>query len=177
MTPQRPPTEPLALIHTNLPIAATSRDPCFNRPKPTSIQPSVATHPPMPPSFQHDYDASTAGLTTALAAVERDAAALGFGPATQTKLRLVVEELYTNVLRHSAGAVGPVRISLQRVAPGQARLQFEDGATAFDPFNATAAAITAAELHAPVQDRPVGRLGMVLVRGLAVSATYVRDTG
>ena len=131
----------------------------------------------MPPSFQHDYDASTAGLTTALAAVERDAAALGFGPATQTKLRLVVEELYTNVLRHSAAAAGPVRISLQRVAPGQARLQFEDGATAFDPFNATAAAITAAELHAPVQDRPVGRLGMVLVRGLAVSATYVRDTG
>ena len=127
------------------------------------------------PLIVHSYPSSNAGLCSALLAIERDAAQLGCAKATITKLRLVVEELYTNTLRHSDAAVDAlVIISLQRNADARAHLRYEDESAAYDPFSALQAAPRRAALRSPVEDRPVGRLGITLVQGLSVSATYAR---
>ena len=122
---------------------------------------------------QH-YPANSAGLLNALNTVEQDAARLGFTSSTQAKLRLVVEELYTNSLRH--GQIQPsaqITITLTREQQDLAHLRFEDRGSPHNPFDARHATPPTA-LAQPVEDRPVGRLGIVLIQGLAVSTTYTR---
>ena len=132
----------------------------------------------MPMSIRNHYAATPAGLRAALAGVVRNAARMGFAQVTQAKLRLVVEELYTNTLRHSAATSATrVRVRLQRTSRSRVCLRFEDEGAAYDPFAPAHLAALGAALQLPVEDRPVGQLGIVLIEGLAHSVTYARVAG
>ena len=124
--------------------------------------------------FAHTYAAAEEGMRAALIALEQAANQLGMRPHTQSKLLLIAEELYTNTLRHgSARAQGQVHIRLGRQGE-HAWLRYEDEGAAYDPFAAAHADDLRDELRMPVADRPVGRLGIVLIQGLALSTQYVR---
>ena len=125
------------------------------------------------PLVIHRYPASSPGLQDALEHIERDSARLGFATSTQMKLRLVVEELYTNTLRHGrAQPSSVVIITLTRTADDHAHVRFEDEGNAYDPFSTLETLPNRAALTKPVEDRPVGRLGLVLIQGLALSVSY-----
>ena len=93
------------------------------------------------------------------------------GVATQPCLRLnlVLEELFTNTVRHGHGGDcdAPVWVSLARNA-AQVRVTYEDTAPPFNPY---------ARLpdHSPdttLEMRKLGGLGVLLTRGMAASRDY-----
>lgn len=94
-----------------------------------------------------------------------------FGRETCLRLALLVEELFTNTVVHGHGAdsEAPIRLECE-VAPGRLALTYEDTGPAHDPF----AQVVAPEADATVEDRPVGGLGVLLVRAMAQQVEYRR---
>lgn len=101
------------------------------------------------------------------ALVESAAGAAGFDAADAMRLRLVVEELFTNTVAHGHGAdsEAPVRVTLDST-PGRVAVTYEDTAPPFDP-RARAPAADPVALRA-------GGLGLVLVTQLARDLAYAR---
>ena len=100
-------------------------------------------------------------------AVERTAA---------LRLTLIVEELFTNTVRHGYRREGdmPIRIALAR-AESAVALLYEDAAPRHDPLAGADGAPP--DLAAPVESRPVGGLGVRLVGELAAGARYAYEQG
>ena len=90
--------------------------------------------------------------------------------ATILELRLVAEELLTNLAKygHDDGAAHWARVGLTFVA-GDVILEFTDDGRPFDPL-----AAPPPEFSAQVGERPIGGLGVHLVRSLVDAAEYVR---
>ena len=84
-------------------------------------------------------------------------------------LRLVAEEVLTNVANHGHddGAEHWVRIGFELVS-GEVMLEFADDGRPFDPLAAKAREVT------PGSERPIGGLGLELVRSLVDAAAYAR---
>jgi serine/threonine-protein kinase RsbW len=90
-------------------------------------------------------------------------------------VRLIVEELASNVIEHGGTdvAAGERELSVDIGIDGdRLSLQFSDDGAPFDP---TAAA--APDLDADIEDRPIGGLGLHLIRQLAEEISYRRDGG
>ena len=100
------------------------------------------------------------------ALVEQAAVAAGFGPDDTLRLRLVIEELFTNTVTHGHGAdsEAPVRLTLDSDA-GRVAVTYEDTGPPFDPATATA--------PEPPGRHP-GGLGLVLVKRLGRDLMYTR---
>jgi len=101
--------------------------------------------------------------------VERFCAEAGIARDHGLRLNLVLEELFTNTIRHGYRDCGdaPVWISLSR-NDGDVRVVYEDAAPPFNPY-AWLAAATAASPEPP---RRPGGLGILLTKELAASREY-----
>jgi serine/threonine-protein kinase RsbW len=88
-------------------------------------------------------------------------------------LNLVLEELFTNVVRHGGGQglPGVAHIRLEVVGP-DAIVRFSDRGTAFNPLVAPGPA-----LEAPLESRRAGGLGIHLVRQIMQDLLYERSDG
>jgi anti-sigma regulatory factor (Ser/Thr protein kinase) len=100
----------------------------------------------------------------AAAALERD---------DGLRLRLCVEELFTNTVRHGHGGESdePVTVSAA-IRPGEVTLTYEDTAPPHDP--------TTAVLPDPdhlAEQRRIGGLGVLLIRTFAEDLAYTRAGG
>lgn len=86
-------------------------------------------------------------------------------------VQLILEELITNIINH-AHDDGEVHDIGLRVAAETSQLivEIEDDGRPFDPLS-----IPEADVHAPIQDRPIGKLGLHLVRQMADSMEYSRS--
>jgi len=89
-------------------------------------------------------------------------------------VELVVEELFMNVANHAypATAKGYVDITWSVPKPGLLAIEITDQGSGFDPL-----AKEGPELAGSLEDRPIGGLGILLVRQLATSLDYRRDGG
>jgi serine/threonine-protein kinase RsbW len=85
----------------------------------------------------------------------------------------VLEELFTNSVRHGgcAGMENAVHIRLQLHDDG-VRVEYSDRGAAFDPLSAPAP-----DLELPLADRPVGGLGIHLLRQIMRELVYRREDG
>ncbi|KFN49058.1 SpoIIE family protein phosphatase, partial [Arenimonas composti] len=84
-------------------------------------------------------------------------------------LDLVIEEVATNVLGHCGDCPMP-QLSLQAVVDGdRLALRFTDDGPAFDPL-----AAPPPDLEADIADRPIGGLGVFLIRELSEEVAYAR---
>ena len=92
------------------------------------------------------------------------------------RLTLIVEELFTNTVMHGYGkdSDAPIHISLRHEGDAVGLL-YEDAAPQYDPLPQIAA--PAADLSAPVEARPIGKLGLNLIRELTEDARYVHEDG
>jgi anti-sigma regulatory factor (Ser/Thr protein kinase) len=90
------------------------------------------------------------------------------------KLFLIIEELAVNVMTHGYGgrADGLIDIGLGYSA-GQVEIRMEDEAVSFDPLQNAPAAV----IDASVEDRPIGGLGVHLVKTLVSSIEYASANG
>jgi serine/threonine-protein kinase RsbW len=92
------------------------------------------------------------------------------------RLRLVVEELFTNTVRHGHGCESdaPICVALSALE-GRVALVYEDNAPPYNPLTQTSAA--GVDPEDTVSGRSVGGLGILLVRELAASAHYAYEDG
>jgi anti-sigma regulatory factor (Ser/Thr protein kinase) len=103
------------------------------------------------------------------------AAELGLAANEKARILIVIEELFTNLSRYGypsqPGPEGVAEVTLE-LEGSQLTIEFSDDGQAFDPL-----ANTALNLDQPIKTRPVGGLGLHIVRGLADEAHYSRRDG
>ena len=88
-------------------------------------------------------------------------------------LRLALEELATNVIKHGFGEEGhefEIEISS---SPEKVVVNVTDGARPFNPLEAP----PDPNVEAPLEDRPIGGLGVFLVRKISDEMFYRRTQG
>ncbi len=82
-------------------------------------------------------------------------------------LDLVIEELFTNLVRHATGSRGDVDVSLESTPRGVVLTLREYDADRYDPT-----AAPEVDIHRPIADRRPGGLGIHLVRQLSTDFRY-----
>lgn len=101
--------------------------------------------------------------------LEAFCASAGVGRHSCLRLNLVLEELFTNTVRHGHGGDcdAPVWVSLVRQGE-QVRVTYEDTAPPFNPYArlATASPDTSLEMRKP------GGLGVLLTKEMAAAKDY-----
>ncbi|HYL36026.1 MAG TPA: ATP-binding protein [Bryobacteraceae bacterium] len=105
--------------------------------------------------------------------VRAGAESAGLGPDELDKLDLILEELLVNIARYAyQPASGVVEVAYAADGPGVLLVEISDSGRIFNPLKNEAA-----DLSGGLADRPVGGLGVFLVRWLADSITYRREQG
>ena len=115
-------------------------------------------------------------LPETAAFVESFCALHGIGRDDALRLTVIVEELFTNTVEHGYGGESdaPIGIALSFVVD-EVEVLYEDGAPRYDPL--VHLSPTGSDLEAAIESRPVGGLGVELVRQLTASARYVHEDG
>lgn len=106
--------------------------------------------------------------------VRRGARAANLPEAQLDELDLLIEEIVMNISRYSypEGAPGKMTVTYSVPRPGELTVEVGDQGVAFDPL-----AASPPDLTLDLALRPVGGLGIVLLRSLAKSLTYRREDG
>lgn len=98
---------------------------------------------------------------------------MGWTERALFQVRLVVEELLMNIISHGSDGQHRPRIRLQLAQDDNLlRLEIADDGIAFDPLQALPP-----DLEADLDDRPIGGLGVHLVRQLSDNVAYRRVDG
>ena len=90
------------------------------------------------------------------------------------ELDLLIEEILVNISRYSypEGAPGTVTVTYSVAEPGELALEVGDQGVEFDPLE-----VSPPDLTLDLAERPVGGLGILLLKSLARSLTYRREQG
>ncbi|MCE2501271.1 MAG: ATP-binding protein [Dehalococcoidia bacterium] len=105
------------------------------------------------------------------AAVEEFAERDNWPPDLVFKLNLVLEELGVNIVNYS-GATGAIEISLASDEE-TVTIEIADNGRPFNPL----AELDTPDISAPLGERPVGGLGVHLVRSMMDELSYSREDG
>ena len=91
-----------------------------------------------------------------------------------SELDVIVDELIMNVYSHAYPdhSLGHVTVTYSIPAPGELRVEVADQGVAFNPLEAKPPDLTLS-----IEDRPIGGLGVYLVKTFAKSLTYRREQG
>ena len=99
--------------------------------------------------------------------------AAGLSSADRDRLDLVLEELLVNVARYAyQPGTGDVEVSYSPESGGRLMLEISDNGRFFNPLEKDDP-----DLALSLEDRPIGGLGVFLIRQLVDSLTYRREEG
>lgn len=98
-------------------------------------------------------------------------------------IEISVEELFTNIASYAYGAAGgkaKIEADIREVPPEsdggdekvEARIWLSDQGTPFDPFSGEDP-----DIHLPIEERPVGGLGIYMVKRFMDRVSYERKDG
>lgn len=94
-------------------------------------------------------------------------------PAARNAFDLALVEWLTNILSYAYEDQREHFITVRLLAaPGLAQAEVRDDGREFNPLN-----LPAPDVQAPLEERPIGGLGIHLIRQLMDSVEYRRDTG
>jgi anti-sigma regulatory factor (Ser/Thr protein kinase) len=113
--------------------------------------------------------AELSALSSLYEFIERSAERMSLSPSKTYDLQLVSSELVTNVIEHGyQGASGEIKV---RIAQDDASVEiiYLDDAGAFDPT-----AVATPNLTLPLEERPIGGLGIHIVRQVMEEFEYRR---
>lgn len=97
----------------------------------------------------------------------------GFDESVEFDLNLVLEELFTNTVRHGGLRDQPNAARIRMRAAGQdVEVEYRDRGVAFNPLEAPEP-----DIHAPLSERRPGGLGIHLVRQIMQDVRYRRADG
>ncbi len=83
-----------------------------------------------------------------------------------------IEELFTNMVKYNPGNPDGIRIALER-REGEVQVRLTDSSA--EPFDVTAA--PEADTRGTVEERPIGKLGLHLVKKLVDDIGYRHENG
>jgi anti-sigma regulatory factor (Ser/Thr protein kinase) len=116
-------------------------------------------------------DDARCGCAAALDRLEACCRAAALSGPIVIELRVVAEEVLTNVAKYGFEPGRPPAVELHLTfTEAAAVLEFRDQGRAFDPL-----AEPLPGLEAPIEERPVGGLGLALVRALVDEVLYERE--
>ena len=129
-----------------------------------------------PSSEQAEFPARLAALSETAGFAQAFCQRNGISRDDALRLTLVIEELFTNTVRHGYRdeSDAPIRISLA-LADGRVTLLYEDSAPRYDPLAQLSAPPSG--LAVPIESRPIGGLGVYLLGQLVTSARYAYENG
>lgn len=107
-------------------------------------------------------------------AVEDLAAREAWPPAVIMQVNLVLEEIIVNIIDYGYpdGRPGQIEVALD-ATPTEIHIHIEDDGDAYDPF----AQAPPPDVAATLKDRPIGGLGVYLVRHYMDTCAYQRRVG
>lgn len=105
------------------------------------------------------------------AAVEEFAERDDWPPDLTFKVHLVLDELSVNVVNYSGGA-SEIEVSLAANAD-EVRVEIADDGQPFDPLHEA----PEPDIDAPLEERPIGGLGIYFVREMMDELHYSRENG
>lgn len=93
----------------------------------------------------------------------------GVPESVRGDLRLIAEEAVTNVLKYASARTIELALELEA---HQARLELRDDGLPYDPLGAPSP-----DLESPLEERPIGGLGIHLLKELTDEIQYRREAG
>lgn len=120
--------------------------------------------------MEKDFRREIAALDDIFRSVDEFLAGQAVDEKTALTTKLVVEELFTNLVRHDVGGRDRVVVSLEREG-GRLIIRLSDFDV--DPFDISEAGPI--DIHLPLARRKVGGLGLHLVRNLVDELRYDYD--
>jgi serine/threonine-protein kinase RsbW len=111
--------------------------------------------------------AVAASLPSFQAALDQVCARAGIAAEIRNDLQVVLDEVCSNVFKHAYSAPGgTLRLTVRRLSDA-IELTFTDQGRAFDPLS-----LPAPDLTLPLDERPLGGLGIHLVRQMTDRQSY-----
>jgi anti-sigma regulatory factor (Ser/Thr protein kinase) len=117
--------------------------------------------------MERDFKREIAALDDVFRSIDEFLAGQPVDEKTVLVTKLVVEELFTNLVRHDIGGLDRVGVSLTREG-GRLIIRLKDFDV--DPFDLSEA--EPVDIHLPLAQRKVGGLGLHLVRNLVDELSY-----
>ena len=114
-----------------------------------------------------------ADLARVLDEVDARLAALPVSPQRKYAVRLALDELLSNVIRYAYDDQASHRIGLKLETGDPFFLTIEDDGKPFDPLADAPPPV----LAGPVEDRPIGGLGLHILKKMGLRLAYRRDAG
>lgn len=124
----------------------------------------------MKAEFSRGLTDGRAGFPSLLEAVETWLDNHGVPPGATAQLMIAFDEIVSNVLDHGGDSGVPAIEVALAVADGAINVEISDDGRPFDPLSAPPPNTTL-----PVEDRPIGGLGIHLVRELMDEVSYRRE--
>jgi len=124
--------------------------------------------------LNRDFPARFAAFEEIKALIDKFGAMAGLRSADCHKLTIIVEELFTNTIRHGHGGDSDACVSVAfEYDHGEIGLVYEDSAPPFDPL----AAGQRRDIESTINERRVGGLGILLTIGLTEKVDYAYVAG
>jgi anti-sigma regulatory factor (Ser/Thr protein kinase) len=115
------------------------------------------------------FPATMEGLLASLEAVDHTGITWNLDASLVSRVRLIVEELFSNTIKYGYGVECDRPVRLHFSTDTSLTIAYEDDAAPFDP---TARAVESDDSIMD-DDRPEGRAGIALVLGLCATAKYL----
>lgn len=115
----------------------------------------------------------SADLERVLDEVDTRLAPLAVSPKRSYAVRLALDELLSNVIRYGYDDQAVHRIGLKLETGNPFFLTIEDDGKPFDPLADAPPPV----LAGPVEDRPIGGLGLHILKQMGLRLAYRRDAG
>lgn len=123
------------------------------------------------PTFSFQLGKDLSELSELLESLEEFAVAQQVPPLYTQRITLSVDELVTNIIKYGAKADELTRIHVWATVADKAfHIEIEDHGIPFDPFREAPVPDTSL----PLEDRPIGGLGVFLVQSLMSTTSYER---
>ena len=113
------------------------------------------------------------GLAGLAERIERFGAEQGLAGNVVNALNVVLDEAVSNAINHGydTGVRGEIAVRLRR-SPDRVEVEVEDAGRPFDPLQAPPP-----DLTWPLERRPIGGLGIHLIKSLMDEVSYARQAG
>jgi len=118
---------------------------------------------------EETFAATPEGLAAAAAFLEEGLTRAVVPMATAMKLQIACDEIVSNIVKFSGASTFTVKL-VRTVEPGRCELTFIDAGKPWNPL-----AHADPDITLPLEDRPLGGLGIMLVKKLMDNVTYARE--
>ena len=89
------------------------------------------------------------------------------------EIELVIEEALVNVMEYAyPDQPGSISLTVKKQSPGELMLEIRDRGVTFNPLE-----LEAPDLEAGLEERPIGGLGVVMMKSLTDNITWHRENG